>query len=166
MRHWHWILALTFFTATACDELLIEDDGYEWRTIVKVVDGDTINLEDPEGGKPERVRLIGIDAPETRRSQNKEAHPFGPASTAYLKDLLQEGKVRLEYDVRRTDRYGRTLAYVYLPDGTFVNAKMVEEGYAMIMTIQPNAQYANLLYELQVKAREAEKGIWAPEWAQ
>jgi micrococcal nuclease len=133
------------------------------RTIVKIVDGDTIHLEDPENPQPERVRLIGIDAPETRKSPGKEVHPFGKVSTAYLKELLAGGEVRLEYDITRNDRYGRTLAYVYLPDGTFVNAKMIEEGYATIMTIQPNSKYADHFYELQKQAQDAKKGIWSDE---
>jgi len=155
----HLVLLLSAFSLLSCD-ILIQEEEENYRIVAKVVDGDTINLEDPENPKPERVRLIGIDAPETRRSPGKEVHPFGKASTAYLKALLVEGKVRLEYDVTQKDRYGRTLAYVYLPDGTFVNAKMVEEGYATIMTIQPNSKYADLFYDLQQQAREAQKGIW------
>lgn len=160
------IFILAIFSSVSCDmplEQKLEDDV---RIVVKVVDGDTINLEDPDNPKPERVRLIGIDAPETRRSPGKEVHPFGKVSTAYLKELLVGGKVLLEYDVTRKDRYGRTLAYIYLPDGTFVNAKMIEEGFATIMTIQPNSRYADHFYELQKQAQAAGKGIWSEEMNQ
>jgi micrococcal nuclease len=158
----HLVLLLSAFSLLSCD-IPTEEEEESYRIVVKVVDGDTINLEDPENPKPERVRLIGIDAPETRKSPGKEVHPFGKVSTAYLKELLAGGEVRLEYDITRKDRYGRTLAYVYLPDGTFVNARMIEEGYATIMTIQPNSKHADLFYELQKQAQEAKKGIWSDD---
>jgi micrococcal nuclease len=155
---------LTAMMFVSCEFLVVEEEqDAEWRKVVKVVDGDTIHLEDPNGEKPERVRLIGMDAPETRRSAGKEPHAFGPVSKAYLSTLLADGRVRLEYDVRKTDRYGRTLAYVYLPDGTFVNAKMIEEGYAVLMTIQPNSKYADFFAALQSIAREQVRGLWALE---
>lgn len=133
------------------------------RVVLKVIDGDTIHLLDPASDKPEKVRLIGIDAPEMRDSQHKKAHPFGVKSKEILERWIGESKVILEYDIRNTDRYGRTLAYVYLPDGTFLNAKMMEEGYATLLTIQPNSKYADLFFSLQQKARNAKKGIWAEE---
>jgi micrococcal nuclease len=68
--------------------------------------------------------------------------------------------VRLEYDVSRYDQYGRTLAYVYLKDGTFVNADLVKKGYATVMTIPPNVKYADTFLKLSKKARNQGKGLW------
>ena len=69
-------------------------------------------------------------------------------------------KVRLEYDVSRYDQYGRTLAYVYLENGTFVNALMVKNGYATVMTTPPNVKYADIFVKLAQKARNQGKGLW------
>ena len=74
--------------------------------------------------------------------------------------LLRDNKVRLEYDISRKDRYGRTLAYVYLKDSTFINAEMVKHGYAMVMTVPPNVKYADLFLKLQKEARENNRGLW------
>ncbi len=75
-------------------------------------------------------------------------------------NILRGKKVRLEYDVGKKDRYGRTLAYVFLEDGTFLNAKLLEEGYAVIMTIPPNVKYSDLFLTIQRKARDNNKGLW------
>ena len=72
-----------------------------------------------------------------------------------------EGKeVRLEYDVQRRDRYRRLLAYVYLEDGTFVNAELLRQGYAQLLTIPPDVKYVDLFVRLQKEAREAGRGLW------
>ncbi len=68
--------------------------------------------------------------------------------------------MRLEFDVEKRDRYGRTLAYVYLEDGTFVNAKILEEGYGQVMTIPPNVKYSDHFLKLQREARAGNKGLW------
>ena len=74
---------------------------------------------------------------------------------------LVNGKtVRLEFDVQEFDKYGRTLAYVYLEDGTFVNAWLVKNGYAMVMTVPPNVKYQDLFLKLQREAREQKRGMW------
>lgn len=74
---------------------------------------------------------------------------------------LVEGKtVRREFDVGRRDRYRRLLAYVYLEDGTFVNAWLVREGFAQVMAIPPNVKYQDLFLKLQREAREENRGLW------
>ena len=75
-------------------------------------------------------------------------------------ELLKDQKVRLEYDVGKTDRYKRILAYVYLEDGTFINAKLIKEGFATVMTIPPNVKYAELFVMLEQEARKNDKGLW------
>jgi micrococcal nuclease len=85
---------------------------------------------------------------------------MGKAAARFTKNLVEARNVRLEFDVERRDKYGRLLAYVYLEDGTFVNAKIVEEGYAQVMTIPPNVKYAQLFLKLQQDARSRGAGLW------
>ncbi len=94
-----------------------------WRTCVKVIDGDTIVLDGNE-----IVRLIGIDTPETK-DPRKPVQYYGREAYEFTKGLVEGKKVRLVYDLNEKDRYGRTLAYVYLKDGTFLNAEVVKQGY-------------------------------------
>ena len=133
--------------------------GVTWYTVTRVVDGDTFWINDGsrEGLK---IRLIGVDAPEPRNSGKKLKGYFGSESSVYLAQLIEGRKVRLEYDVSRYDRYGRTLAYVYLYDGTFVNADLVKKGYATVMTMPPNVRHADEFVRLAEKARKQKKGLW------
>lgn len=128
--------------------------------VMRVIDGDTFVIEDGTK-KGEKIRLIGVDAPESRNTGRKKVGYYGKEAKKYLTNLLTGESVRLEYDVTRNDRYGRTLAYVYLEDGTFLNAHLVAEGYAMAMTVPPNVKYAKEFVRLQREARENNKGLWA-----
>ncbi len=140
----------------------------EYSYVSRVVDGDTLKLSNNE-----RVRLIGIDTPEVHYSSKlvKDARKskkdiaaiqaMGKIASDFTKALCSGKKVRLEFDVEKRDRYGRLLAYVYLEDGTFVNAKIIEEGYAQVMTIPPNVKYADHFLKLQRQARDNRKGLWA-----
>ncbi|MFH1190049.1 MAG: thermonuclease family protein [Candidatus Omnitrophota bacterium] len=137
------------------------------RYVTRVVDGDTIQLS---GG--EKVRLIGVDTPEkyygnkllrdSKRSGKdiKTIQALGTKASDWTKGLCLNKRVRLEYDVERHDRYGRTLAYVYLEDGTFVNARIMSEGYGQIMTIPPNVKYASYFRKLERAARAGKRGLW------
>jgi micrococcal nuclease len=127
--------------------------------VKKVVDGDTFWIDDGSQ-KGLKIRLIGVDAPESRNSGKKEIAFFGREASDYLSTLIAGKKVRLEYDVGHLDKYGRTLAYVYLEDGTFVNATMVKNGYATVMTVPPNVKYASTFLKLERKARNHNKGLW------
>ena len=132
----------------------------QWVEVSKFVDGDTFWISNSKG-QQEKIRLIGVDAPETRRTAKKEIGFFGKEAAAYVVKLLDGKKIRLEYDVGKYDRYKRTLAYVYLEDGTFLNAHLIEYGYAMVMTVPPNVKYAELFVTLQKGAREKNRGLWA-----
>jgi micrococcal nuclease len=132
----------------------------EWVEVSKFVDGDTFWITNTKG-QQEKIRLIGVDAPESRRSGRKEIGYYGKEASAYVERMLDGKKIRLEYDVGKYDRYKRTLAYVYLQDGTFLNAHLVENGYAMVMTVPPNVKYADLFVRLQKEARKKKKGLWA-----
>lgn len=122
--------------------------------VERVIDGDTIVIE---GGL--RVRYIGIDTPETKHPE-KSVEYFGEEASLFNKRLVSGKEVRLEYDVQKFDKYGRLLAYVYA-DGVFVNARLVEEGYAQILTIPPNVKYSDLFLRLQKTARGQNRGLWA-----
>lgn len=124
-----------------------------------VVDGDTFWVKDGME-KGNKVRLIGINTPETVHPQ-KPVEYYGKEASAFMKSLLEGKNVILEYDVERIDRYGRTLAYVYLVDGTFVNALLVEEGYAQVATYSPNVRYAEKFKKLQWEAKRNNKGLWS-----
>jgi micrococcal nuclease len=141
-------------------------------TVKRVVDGDTFvcNLDN---GVEERVRLIGVDTPESKRNQKAERDSrktgesldtivaLGKKSAEYTKSLLPAGtQVKLETDAQEKDKYGRILAYVYLPDGRMLNAILVQEGYAQVMTIPPNVRYQDKFLSLQREARENQKGLW------
>jgi micrococcal nuclease len=88
---------------------------------------------------------------------------MGKRASAFTRRLVLGEKVTLEYDVEKKDRYGRSLAYAYLDDGTFVNAKILEEGYAQVMTIPPNVKHSDYFRRLAKQAREKGKGLWAEE---
>lgn len=134
-------------------------ESIAYYTVTRVIDGDTFRVDDgSENGL--KIRLIGVDAPETRNYGKKLKGYFGSESSDYMKRLIEGKRVRLEYDVSRYDQYGRTLAYVYLENGTFVNALMVKNGYATVMTTPPNVKYADIFVKLAQKARTQGKGLW------
>lgn len=133
-------------------------------TVTRVVDGDTFWVDDGSE-KGLKVRLIGVDAPETRNSGRKLKGYFGTESSEYLNSLIGGKKVRFVFDVAKYDRYGRTLAYVYLADGTFVNAELVKNGYATVMTTPPNVRHADEFVELADRARKRNRGLWRREQA-
>lgn len=124
--------------------------------VVRVVDGDTIVVA--LGGRDVRVRLIGVDTPETKHP-SVGVQCFGPEASRYLENLVEGKRVRLVYDVDRLDRYGRTLAYVYL-GRAFVNLELVRRGYATILTIPPNVAHADEFLAAQRDARGAGRGLW------
>ena len=153
--------------------------GYDWLVredsapltagpceVVRVVDGDTIIVRqqsqppDPPRVREARVRLLGIDTPETVKP-NSPVEPWGPEATEFTKRLTAEGNVRLELDKRRIDRYGRSLAYVYVGD-RLLNEELVRAGLARV-SVYPgdSATIERRLRAAEAEAREAERGIWS-----
>lgn len=121
--------------------------------VARVIDGDTIVLENGT-----KIRYIGVDTPETVHP-SKPVQFMGKEASEYNRKLVEGNNVRLEYDVERTDKYGRTLAYVYL-DTVFVNAELLRQGYAQVLTIPPDVRYTDLFLACQREAREAGRGLW------
>jgi micrococcal nuclease len=147
-----WVACLTLAVLTVA-----ASPDREQATVVSVVDGDTIWVV--LNGEREKVRYIGIDAPETQHPV-KGVQAYGHEAKAANRKLVEGKTVRLEFDVGRRDKYGRLLAYVYLEDGTFVNAWLVEQGYAQVMTVPPNVKYQDLFLKLQREARDTNRGLW------
>ena len=122
-----------------------------------VVDGDTVDVSPAVEGI-ERVRLIGVDTPETRECPGGQ--PLSQEAKAFTTSELQGQEVGLEFDVERMDRYDRLLAYVYPSDGEMFNETLLEEGYAQVATFPPNTRYADRFEAAQGRARAAGLGIW------
>jgi micrococcal nuclease len=127
--------------------------------VARVVDGDTIKVR--LGRRTETVRYIGIDTPESVKP-GTPVQCYGHAATAANKRLVSGREVELRAGAEPRDRYGRLLAYVYrLPDRTFVNAELVERGYARTLTIPPNDAFAPRFARLQRAASGAGRGLWS-----
>ena len=130
-------------------------------TVVRVVDGDTIKVE--LNGRVESVRLIGVDTPETV-DPRKPVQYFGREASAFTKSLAEGKTVRLESDqgCGNRDGYGRLLRYVFLPDGKFLNAEIIAQGYGHAYTRFPFTRMDEFR-ALEREAREEERGLWGPE---
>jgi len=125
--------------------------------VERVVDGDTIIIS---GG--ERIRMIGINTPESVKEAGEVEH-FGIEASKYTKDKLEGKTIYIEKDVSDRDDYGRLLRYIYLEDGTFYNEKIVKEGYAFAGTYPPDVKYNEILHDAEDYARENNLGLWKVE---
>lgn len=139
--------------------------------IIRVVDGDTIKVN--YKGNEESVRLIGIDAPESRLNKKarydarrngedlKTIIAMGREATNFVKTLVKPWEtVKIEFDVQKRDKYGRLLGYVYLSNGKMLNEEIVKAGYANLMTIPPNVKYQEAFLKAYREARENRRGLW------
>jgi len=122
----------------------------------RAVDGDTmiVNI----AGVKERVRLIGVDTPETKHPR-KPVQYYGKEASMFTATMAEGKKVRLEFDQNQRDRYKRLLAYVYLKNGTFLNAEIVKEGYGHAYTKFP-FKYMNEFRTYEKEARLRKRGLW------
>lgn len=136
-------------------------------TVVKIIDGDTIGVL--YRGRYEKVRLIGIDTPESRR--NSRAYRQAQGSAADVEYILRRGKavksyvkgllrrdmiIFIEFDVQQRDRYRRLLAYLYLQNGEMLNEKLLREGYASLLTVPPNVLHRDRFLKIYRKAQQKE----------
>lgn len=146
---------------------------HERGIVTRVVDGDTLVVQ-LESGKPEHVRLIGIDTPESKPNkrallQAGRSHRDEQSIVAMGKDAFRATEqisppgtaVTLEYDVQPRDKYRRLLAYVHLPDGTMLNEEIVARGYAVLLTIPPNIRHTERFRRALDASRAARRGLWA-----
>jgi micrococcal nuclease len=124
--------------------------------VTRVVDGDTVEVD--SGGRVVDVRMIGVDTPESV-APGQPVECFARRASEFTERSLQGRRVRLEFDVQRTDRYGRTLAYVWL-DGRLFNEVLLARGYAVLMTVPPNVRYADRFLAAYRHARERGRGVW------
>lgn len=130
-------------------------------TVVTVVDGDTVEVA-MDGGRTETVRYLLVDTPETHHPR-RGVEEFGLEAALANRALVLGKKVRLETDVQKRDRYGRLLAIVWidLPEGPLmVNERLVEEGFALPLTLPPNVRFADRIHAALLRARSGEKGFW------
>lgn len=123
----------------------------DWAEVTYVFDGDTIEAE--LDGRTYRLRYIGVDTPEREESFYEEAAGFN-------RELVEGQTVLLVRDVSETDQYGRLLRYVYLDDGTFVNAEIIRQGMGRLVTFPPDVAQTDNLKRLQAEAREDGRGLW------
>ncbi|HEX6031074.1 MAG TPA: thermonuclease family protein [Tepidiformaceae bacterium] len=129
----------------------------EWAEVTRVVDGDTIHVE--LNGVDERVRYIGIDAPEEHADGGPE--PFADEATAANASLVGDKRVCLERDTSERDRYGRLLRYAWLEDGRMVNEALVAAGLAEAVEYRPDTKYeSSILEPAEARARSERRGIW------
>ncbi|MEU4718284.1 thermonuclease family protein [Nonomuraea dietziae] len=132
----------------------------ERATVVSVTDGDTLVVSPVEGrrrGREQRVRLIGLDAPETL----PRPRCWARESTSALQRLVPRGStVTLAFDRRRFDDHRRQLRYVWTASGEFVNARQLAEGNAVVLRVRPNVAHAEEFARLERQARAARKGLW------
>lgn len=133
---------------------IMDPEFVEWVTVKHVIDGDTIIIA-RETEPDMRVRYIGIDTPEL-----DENECFAAEATQQNRTLIGTQQVGLQKDISETDRYGRLLRYVYLPDGTMVNAQLVQEGYALAVSFPPDVQFIDHFRQLEKDARQQNRGLW------
>ena len=134
------------------------DGEYE---VISVTDGDTFEIN--YNGTKEKVRLIGVDTPESVHPNSKKNNEYGKQASNYTKNLLERKVVKLEFDVSPRDKYGRLLAYVYLENGEMLNKKLLKKGYAQVATYPPNVKYVEDFKTIQKVARENKVGFWAKD---
>ncbi len=181
---------LALVACYALDDVPLQVGGHckppEVHTVVRVLDGDTIQLDSCSG--PE-IRFLGVSAPEVvhnvadtcvaNPSDSSDARDdcYGPEARAYLSELLIGKTVRVEYDETCTDRYGRELGYVYLVTATatdtgtgaasvasdsdlFVNLDLIRRGYARVYADFDDIRQADVLYTAEYAAQASSAGLW------
>lgn len=145
------LLVLVSWLAAASAKSPLESGLYQ--QVEYVYDGDTVLVDG------QQVRLLNINAPEIK-SKHKRGEPGGEDAKRELQTLVRGRRVRLEYDLEKQDKYGRTLAYLLTEDGVHVNVAMVKRGWAIANLHPPNLKYAEAILAAQDEAEQAKRGIW------
>lgn len=158
--HFKWGIPLILvFFLVSCKSLPSTLLLYDQYFVVRVIDGDTLCVLN-QHNEEEKIRLIGIDAPETKKTRKKNIGYYGEESTRFLRKLILHKRVYLEYDIQKIDMYGRTLAYVYLDNGIFLNNFLVEKGYCAVATFPPNVKFKGQFIKSEHLAKSMRKGMW------
>lgn len=131
-----------------------DDSEAEFALVVRVIDGDTVELESGE-----RVRYVGIDSPEQNSRSPDSKECFADEATAANAELVEGVVVRLEKDRTNRDRYGRLLRYIWV-DEVMVNEQLVLEGFATQITYPPDRKYEDRLRAAQALAQTTGAGLW------
>lgn len=126
-------------------------------SVKRVVDGDTVVLE--KNGYEYKVRLIGVDTPESVHLDKNKNTKEGKIASDFTKERLTGKKVDIEFDVKPQDKYGRYLVYLYV-DGISYNEVLLEEGMARVMMISPNVKNKELYAQIEKRAKDKKIGIW------
>ncbi len=166
MKH----ILLTILVIAICSPATLYALGNR-AVVINVTDGDTLKVM--YQGKKQSVRLIGIDAPESRRNSKalkdsarsrrdiETIVSQGKIAKKYVKTLVKKGNsVRIAFDIEKRDRYRRLLAYVYLSDGRMINDVIIRNGYASPLTIPPNVKYRKRFLRSYQYARKHQLGLW------
>jgi micrococcal nuclease len=136
-------------------------DGQD-AVVTAVVDGDTVRVD--LGGRSTLIRLLGVDTPEVgdRHDRSAPPQPFACDASDFTRRTLLGQHVRLAFEPNdRLDKYGRTLAYLFLADGTFFNRELVRRGFARAYTRFP-FRYRDQFVADEATARQERRGLWAP----
>ncbi len=145
--------------SVATDRAILPRMGKNCFFVNRVIDGDTLRLRNGE-----RVRLIGVDTPETKHPR-KPVEPFGPEATAFTRAAIEHRLIGIERNTAARDKYGRLLAYVFRkPDRLFLNAELVRQGFGRAYTRFPFRRKAQFV-ALEREARRSRRGLWAAETA-
>lgn len=149
-----WVTVLASSLLFSPDGSSVAAENRVRAEVQRVIDGDTVKLTSGE-----KVRLIGINAPEYQKGGKEQF--YGRQAAEAATELMLGRQVWLEYDVEKHDRYGRTLAYITLDDGRFVNELLVAGGFARAKYYKPNGRYRDLLKKSEQHAKNNRKGLWS-----
>lgn len=134
----------------------VKSKPYRYRVSLKrVIDGDTLELQSGQV-----IRLLGINTPEVQ-SRYRDGEAGGEQAKQWLKEMLSQPELFIEYDQQQRDKYDRALAHCFLPDGRYLNAMLIEQGLASLTLIPPNLRYSDQLIAAQNKAEQNKTGIWS-----
>ncbi|MFQ5964500.1 MAG: thermonuclease family protein [Candidatus Scalinduaceae bacterium] len=164
LKHLSFVFILALLSSSLQAQELVK--------VIKIIDGDTLWLLDYKGQRG-KIKLIGIDAPESKANYKAERDAektgqdintitaMGKRATNYVSSLVKPGdNVRIEFDVRQRDSYGRLLCYVYLLNGKILNEEILKAGYANVKTISPNLKYKDRFLKAYKEARKSKMGLW------
>ncbi len=165
---WVGVFLVLAFAGGGGFDLLGSDDNSPIKgagltgRVERIVDGDTVKVRLPQRRRTVTVRYIGVDTPESVKP-GAPVQCYAKQASDFNERLVTGRRVRLRIGRERTDRYGRTLAYVYLIDGPhrFVNAELVRRGYAHAVEFPPNTDFADRFDRLERRAREQRRGLWS-----